>query len=189
VDEKRDSQQLDPAIVQFARFKARQLAGKYGFARHDAEDIQQDLLLDYLRRSRSFDSHRCSRRTFGRLVIDNHIAAIIAGQRAACRDHRICPFSFDHRDEDLVQPQLGEILRDQRLAESLLNLQLDVDRMLLQLPAALIRICRLLMVCDSAVDAAARAGISRATLYRRLQEIRRSFVEAGWADEEAQPPA
>jgi DNA-directed RNA polymerase specialized sigma24 family protein len=185
VDEKRDDQQVDPAIVQFARFKGRQLAGRYGFPRHDAEDIQQELLLDYLQRSKSFDSHRCNRRSFARLVVNHRVATLLKAQKAACRDPRVCRSSLDESAGGPSLAQRGEILRDLRSVESNLNLRLDVERILRCLPAALMSICRLLMVCDSAVDAASRAGISRATLYRRLQEVRRAFAEAGWVDTEA----
>ncbi len=44
------------------------------------------------------------------------------------------------------------------------------------------------MVCDSAVEVAAKAGISRATLYRRVHQARNAFIEAGWADREARTP-
>jgi DNA-directed RNA polymerase specialized sigma24 family protein len=188
MDETEHQQQVDPAILRLARFKGHQLAGKFGFARHDDEDIQQDLLLDYLRRSRSFESHRCSRRTFGQRVINNRVATLIEAQKAACRDHRVQRISLDQSPDDQTDsnlPRLDQILFrvakpcSQRSADSQLNLRLDVERILIRLPSALVSICRLVMACDSAMDVAATAGISRATLYRRLGQVRAAFAEAG----------
>jgi hypothetical protein len=69
-----------------------------------------------------------------------------------------------------------------RSEEAKLNLRLDVERILIRLPAGRVKLCRLLMAGGSAVDVATVVGISRATLYRRLQEIRMAFVEARWGE-------
>jgi DNA-directed RNA polymerase specialized sigma24 family protein len=192
--DEREDQQIDPAVLRLARFKGRQLAGKYGFAGDDAEDIQQELLLDYLKRSLSFDAHRCNRRTFARLVFDHHAAALIEAQTAGCRDHRLCRISLDQvagqhqsRGPEQVEWRVGKPC-ERRFSESRFNTKLDVERTLIRLPAVLASICRLLMVCDSAVEVAAKAGISRATLYRRVHQARNAFIEAGWADREARTP-
>ncbi len=189
MDETDQGQQLDPAILRLARFKGRQLAGKYGFARHEDEDIQQELLLDYLQRSRSFDSHRCSHQTFTRLVVNNRRGRLIEAQKARCRDYRLCRISLDQPFDPPGgphSPRLDQILViiarpcGWRSLESQLNLRVDVERILIRLPAGLMKVCRLLMAGDSAVDVAAMVGVSRATLYRRLEHVRAAFVKAGF---------
>ncbi len=186
MDESNHQQLLDPTIFRLTRFKARQLAGRFGFAYHDVEDIQQDLLLDFLCRSRRFDSHRCSRRTFARFVVNNRVAALVQARKAACRDHRVDRLSLDHpigqQDGSGFPSFSGADIANQRRwmsLESQLNLRLDVAGVLIRLPAALVDVCRLLMVSDSATDAAAKAGISRATFYRRIAKVRTAFAEAG----------
>jgi transcriptional regulator of acetoin/glycerol metabolism len=37
----------------------------------------------------------------------------------------------------------------------------------------------LLMVCETSSEAALKAGISRATLYRRMNTLRAAFLQAG----------
>jgi RNA polymerase sigma factor (sigma-70 family) len=183
MDEKERHEQIDPIILRLARFKGHQLAGKYGFARHDAEDIQQNLLLDYLQRSMAFDSHRCSHRSFARLVVNNRISSLLETQKAACRDHRVRQVSLDQSPDETSQ--VDRILSrtgnpcDRRSLESRLNLRLDIKRILSRLPTTLSQLCRLLVACDSHAEAAARAGISRATLYRRIKELQAVFIQGG----------
>ena len=112
VDEQGFQPQIDPDILQLTRIKSRRLAGRYGFARHDVEDIQQELLLDYLQRSSSFDAHRCTRRTFALLVINNRIATLIEAKQAACRDYRACRISLDQPRDHLgrKQSEVGDAL-------------------------------------------------------------------------------
>src|SRR5580698_2601982 len=184
MDERERHQQVNPAILKITRFKSQQLAGRFGFASYDDEDIQQDLLLDYLQRSRFFDCHRCSRRSFARLVIDNRIATLIAAQQAACRDYRACRISLDQpisaarnrSDASDVLTGSTASSAECRFDESL---ELDVQRVLDRLPAALVHLCRLLMVCETSSEAAAKAGISRATLYRQIHQAQAVFAQAG----------
>ncbi|MDP8988615.1 MAG: hypothetical protein M3N41_00855 [Acidobacteriota bacterium] len=187
MDEHYFEPQIDPAVLRLTRFKSRRLAGNYGFARHDAEDIQQELLVDSLQRSKSFDAHRCTGRTFAQLVVNNRIATIIEGQQAACRDYRACRISLDQPRDHLGRnpSEVGDALAGiaapfgGRLFEESLNLRLDVQLVLGRLPAALAYLCRLLMDCDTCAEAAARAEISRATLYRQIAKIRAVFVKEG----------
>jgi DNA-directed RNA polymerase specialized sigma24 family protein len=73
---------LDPEVLRVVRSKARRLAGKYGFHRYEAEDIQQELVLDYLTRSKRFDPSRSTRHRFARLIIKRRIATLIESQMA-----------------------------------------------------------------------------------------------------------
>src|SRR5580704_5589016 len=143
--------QIDRDILRLIRIKSRQLAGKYGFASFDADDIQQDLVLDYLKRSPSFNAHRCNRRTFTRLVVSNCVATIIAARKASRRDYRVHQLSLnqrlDRRDPNSLE--LGEILIDppSRAFEAGLNIAMDVDRLLARLPTGLADLCRSIMAC------------------------------------------
>jgi RNA polymerase sigma-70 factor (ECF subfamily) len=186
VDEQELPPQIDSAILKLTRLKSRYLVGKYGFGRHDAEDIQHELLLDYLKRSGSFDTSHFRRETFVRLVINHRIATIIEAQRAACRDYRVCWVSLDqptgHRERNSLK--LIDVMEDNaspfRQFESSLNLSLEVERVLRKLPADLRHLCRMLMQSENCAEAATMAGISRATLYRRIQWIREAFTRAGF---------
>lgn len=188
MDEHEPQQQIDPDIRRLICIKSRQLAGRHGFERSEAEDIEQDLLLDYLKRSKSFDAHRCGRRTFAQLLVNHHVATIVEARRARCRDYRACRRSldqnFDSRD-DPNSPELADVLAvcvdrsGTRPIEAILNLRVDVERTLARLPTLQADLCRILMVCETRAEAATRSGMSRATLYRHLGRLRVVFAQAG----------
>jgi RNA polymerase sigma factor (sigma-70 family) len=177
--------QIDPDVLRLARAKSWQLAGKYGFRLYDAEDIQQELVLDYLRRLRSFKPNRCNRRTFAALVIRNRISTLIAERSASSRGYRACHIAIEPTDcpfSDLVLTRIAfSALTDHRegiFPEERRVQQIDTTRVLEHLATPLRRICGLLMICDDISEVAYKAGISRATLYRRLVAIRAAFLQA-----------
>jgi hypothetical protein len=186
-----DCFQVDPSAYRYARLKSRQLAGKYGFLHADAVDIEHELLLDCLNRSRAHDGTRCSPHTFFRLVIDHRISTLIESQKAACRDYRLSRLSLDAPlstggGSPYVRSDLktGDCYPGPRSAastspETLWQLRTDLDRLLAQMPAKLSCICRLIIDGVGAGDIVARTGVSRATLYRRLGQIRSLFERAG----------
>jgi RNA polymerase sigma factor (sigma-70 family) len=178
--------QIDPDVLRLALAKSWQLAGKYGFRFHDAEDIQQELVLDYLRRLRSFKPNRCNRRTFAALVIRNRISTLIAERSATSRGYRARHIAIDEPTDgpfsDLgIARTASSALIDHRegiFPEERRVQQIDTTRVLEHLATPLRRICALLMICDDISEVASKAGISRATLYRRLVAIRAAFLQA-----------
>jgi len=183
VDEHGFDDHLDPHAYRYVAFKSHQLAGRYGFSRDDAEDIQQELLLDLLRRSRSYDGRRCARQTFAHRVVENRASDLIAFQTAACRDFRICRLSLDAPVGSIHgEPfTLADMIADTRPGHTECDWRLrwDVRQAIAALPEEHAAICKLLLLGENALSVAARTRASRATLYRRLRKIRRHFDEAG----------
>lgn len=184
MDDDRSTHSLDDETLGFVRFKARQIAGRYGFHRDEFEDVQQTLIAHCLERMARFDSRRGSPHTFASIVINRGIATIIESQKARCRDYRLCQ-SFDSL------PDLGKSIAEgedySRLASYSRSfeqtfLTLDVQRTVAVLPPELRRICHLLMVIDRLAGVAKAAGVSRATLHRRMRSIRAAFVQARLSD-------
>jgi DNA-directed RNA polymerase specialized sigma24 family protein len=180
VDEQHFPSEIDPDVIRRIRFKGQQLADKYGFAKYDAEDIQQDLLLDYLQRSRSYDPCRCGRRTFARLIVNNCIATVVQARKTSRRGHQARGLSLNEPLDrhDPRSPELAEGIIDPStdVLAARLNLALDIDRFLARLPATLASLCSSIMTCNTSGEAAAKVGLSRATFYRRLRRVRNEFA-------------
>lgn len=179
---------LSSATVRLIRFKARQIAGRFGFARDEFLDLQQTLLAHCLERSRSFDSGRSSRDRFTRVIVERQVATIISAQKAQRRDYRLCESLRVRRDNPESRPghrswdsgkcdypMLG--IGHFESPEWSLLLKCDVERTMAILPPELREVCRLLMVTDGIASVAVIVGISRAALYRRISEIRAVFVK------------
>ena len=177
MEEQAFANELDLDVRRVVAFKALQLAGSYGFSRDEASDIAQDLALDYLKRRARYDRSRSAPGTFLRTVVGNRSATLAKRQSAQCRDYRRT-VSIRH-DVGGPSAQRASATTCRNLREVRQNFRLDVIAAVKRLPPQLRRICELLIVLESASEVAETLAISRATLYRRLIEIRDLFSEMG----------
>lgn len=173
------------------KHNARKLAGTNGFTESDTEDIEQELVLDLLRRLPRFDERRSGRRTFISRLVENRIRTMIKHQTAKRRDYRRTVGSLD----ETVDPHDGD--SDSRLdqcssdqgehslvsqlltSEQRLDLRIDIRGLLERLPPEQRTICLLLMEGERAVTVADLLGISRSTLYERISLLRTRMHKEG----------
>ena len=181
---------IDPSILSAIRGKAAHLIGACGFSAADRADLQQELVFDCLSRLGKFDPTKSSHRTFLHRVVGHRVATLVDAKMAACRDYRLCRDSIDDpvrlpTDESIP---LGETVSaddyEARSGRSALSscertvLQIDVARLIAALPAELAAVA-VVLKSAGAVEAGRRLGISRATVYRRISQIREVFAAAG----------
>lgn len=181
---------MDPWVLRVVRTKAASLIGTYGFTSADRDDIRQELLLDYIVRFRKFNPAKSSRRTFLHRVVRHRVATLVDARRAACRDYRLCQGSLDSspgvawsnpipigETEPIAN---GEDLTGRRARSSwvLMELEVDVSKVIATLPLELAAVA-VALKSAGVVEAARRLGLSRATVYRRITQIRELFEMAG----------
>ena len=147
---------IDPYAVEIIRFKARQLVGQAGFTVADREDLEQELILDLLRRMPKYDSKRAKRNTF--------IARMV--ERAEKLDQEDCLLRTH------VQP---------RAAEELRSLALDVAAIVETLPPELRAFCRRLGQ-ETVSEISRDTGVPRGTLYKSIHRLWEIFEDAGLKD-------
>lgn len=165
---------LDEADAAAARLRRR-----LGLPRADLDDLRQDLLLDLIRRLPAFDSNRGSVGAFAGIVLRNQacrIAARVARERRATGGRLL---SLDERSGDgtTIGDRLGET--DSLSAwhghcialEAAIDVRIDLARALGALHAPDRSLCAAATQCPVRVLAERGLG-SRATLYRRLRELR-----------------
>ena len=185
---------IDPYAVEIIRFKARQLVGQAGFTASDRDDLEQELILDLLRRLPKYDPSRAKRNTFIARVVEHKIANLIEAQTAHKRDYRRCPCSLNERFED--EDEGRSVERAEKLnqedyllrtcvqpgaAEELRGLALDVATVVETLPPELRDLCRRLEQ-ETVSEISRDTGVSRATLYQSVTKLRAIFVDAGLKD-------
>ncbi|MCC7409986.1 MAG: sigma-70 family RNA polymerase sigma factor [Phycisphaeraceae bacterium] len=172
-------------------FKARQVIGHHGFTQADFPDLRQELLQDILARMPKFNGSRAGAKTFISRLIDHRIADIIEHRCAGCRDHQREESSLD----DWVRDELGKwqtqgALTDEdrgkahrgispRSRQERAELILDVHEVVDSLPPDLRDLVEHLLRSETVVGIARVTGLSSSTLYRRLEQIRVRFREAG----------
>ena len=185
---------VDAYAVEIIRYKARQLVGQAGFTVADRDDLEQELILDLLRRLPKYDPKRAKRNTFIARVVEHKIANLIEKQTAHKRDYRRCPCSLNERFEEEEEGRSVEraetldqedyLLRigvEPGAPEELRALALDVAAVLETLPAELGELCQRLKQ-ETVSEISRDTGVPRASLYERINRLREIFEDAGLKD-------
>lgn len=165
---------FDSFAIQQAGIRASQLVASSGFNRTDWDDLRQDLLLDYLKRSRHYQPRRGDHRGFIFGVVRNRAA------RLAVQQSRRPTFISGVDDDVLAGNPFAE--KSVSAPAKSLDLQMDVRRVVASLPEHLREVAALL--CQMSVAEVRReTGKSRPRIYQMIGEIRHAFQEAGLAPE------
>lgn len=184
---------IDEYTVRLITFKARQLTAHPGFSDADREDLEQELLLDLLRRQPKYDPKRAQNSTFLARVVEHRAATLIEERKAGLRDYRLQAFSLDDHidDEDGVRCERSETFdqddyllrtgRQTRPSDEMRDLGIDVRSVVDQLPPKLRDLCQRLMR-DSITDVSRETGMPRSTLYGIIGKVRAAFKDAGLED-------
>ena len=180
---------LDEYAVKLIRHKARQLVGRAGFVEADRHDLEQELVLDLLRRLPRFDPTLAKRETFIARLVEHQVATLVESQKAGIRDYRRCAGSLDERREEpdgtsadgppvLDQDEyLRETVAASRRDEDLHTLRLDLERVLAELPVDLRALCARLQT-SSVSDVSRETGVPRGTVYEAIRRLRTRFERA-----------
>ena len=184
---------IDPYAAGLIRFKARQLVGQAGFTASDREDIEQELILDLLRRLPKYDPKRAQRNTFIARVVEHRVATLIEAQKAGIRDYRRCRCSlnecFEDEDGRSVErvdtfDQEDYLLRtggQSRSSEELSALAIDVAAVLERLPRELRNLCWRLKT-ETVTEISRDTCVPRGTIYESIKKLREIFEDAGLKD-------
>ena len=184
---------IDAYAVGLIRYKARQLVGQAGFTVSDRDDLEQELVLDLLRRLPKYDPKRAQRNTFIARVVEHRVASLIEAQKAGIRDYRRCRCSLNDRFEDEngrsveraeTLDQEGYLLRtgaQSRPSDELSALAIDVAVVLETLPPEL-RELRRRLEAATVTEISRDTGVPRGTLYESIKKLREIFEDAGLKD-------
>ena len=181
---------IDGYAVGLIKYKARQLIRQAGFTASDRDDLEQELILDLLRRRPKYNPKRAQFNTFIARVVEHRVASLIEAQKAGIRDYRRCPFSLNDRFEDAegrsvermeTIDQEDYLLRtgaQSRPSDELSALALDVAAVLEALPPELRELCRRLKA-ESVTEISRDTGVPRGTIYESIKKLREIFEDAG----------
>ncbi len=157
----------------------------------EVRDLQQEFAVHLLRRFEHYDerrsspatfaSHSCRQRTLQlleRLTAKKRNSASIAQSLSAPVDTK-GGRQFELADTIADDPCAIRLGQRSRLAAELIELRIDVQRVFKTLPAELADVAERLMKGDGPAEISASLEISRATVYRRIAQLRICLRRAG----------
>lgn len=180
-------------VAGLVRGKTRELVRRTGFNRSDADDVEQEVAVDLLRRLARFDPAKASLRTFATRVVEHHVSTLIESRAAACRDWRRAQVSLDEmvRDEtgDVVprwQTLDGEACGARRRGDepdeaAEHDLRLDVRNAVAALEPGLREMAEKLSAATP-TEVARATGRPRTTIYESIGRIGEALGDEGLSD-------
>ena len=168
---------LDPRVIKSLRYHARRLSGRVPHM--DLADLEQCFAVHVLSRLNYYDGQRADLGTFTDRILTNLARNLISAAYAEKRTADRTASSID--DVAPTGPSAGLPLapgaHDPDWEEQI-HLRRDVERVVSGLPPHLREICSWLS-CGSVTDASRRSGLSRPSIYGRIERVRRAFKRAG----------
>ena len=167
--------EIDPLIIKHAAIRARLLVTTARFPVDMVDDLQQELMMDCLRRETKYDSSRGHWEGFVRAIMRNHSTVLIA-RRSRRIKHEV--LADDHFDQSLDGKALSAEFAMHHDPTRTLDLSLDIQRVLKGLPLHLQVLAWLLsnssikQICDS-------TGRSRSWVYQMIHQLRDAFAASG----------
>jgi DNA-directed RNA polymerase specialized sigma24 family protein len=174
---------VDPRVLKHIRTTARRLTGDKAIPGMDAQDIEQDLVLDLWRRRAAFDPSRATFRTFADRVVAHRVATLTGPTVRLAAERATLSLDLPAANDD-GDATLADILSDPDEPADLdeqHGLRLDVRRFVAGLTPALKRCCAILLA-PNVTEAAAAAGLHRSSVYESAQRLRRLAAAAGLQD-------
>ena len=186
---------LTPGVLLAIRceaFRAWRTLWRYGL---EPKDLRQELFLHLAHAQSHYDAGRSSPATFATHVCRRRSSQLVEATTTVKRGGGAVPRSLaepvklGERNGAAIMAELAETISDDaytmrtgrrsRPFAELLSLCIDVNRAITRLPAELADVANLLASGMPAVEVAQHLQISRATLYRRIGQLRHVFREAG----------
>ncbi|MHB1463357.1 MAG: hypothetical protein ACYC1M_18875 [Armatimonadota bacterium] len=181
---------LDSYCVSLIHLKACRLIGNYGYTKSDKDDIEQELALHLRHSLPRYNPALGTLKTFVNCVLGNKIRSMIREHVTYLYDSRMNGPSLsdpvaqesgerlnrvDIIDSDDYLIRMGKISR--RECE-LIELRIDVERVVSRLPANLQELCEQLGR-QSIAEVSRDTGWSRGKIYDMKQVLLDAFIEGG----------
>ncbi len=182
------AQPIPDEIVTIIRRRSKSVAPRIGVCPGDRDDIEQELMIHAWQRSSQYDHHRGTIVVFLGRVVDHRIRHLLEAAGAQKRGGGVRSLSLetplpDARGQpvaliDVLSEHDHPWCADALPADEHANLRIDLMRALKGLPDRLVALCQQLTQATVA-EISRETGVSRASVYSALGEVRTAFRAAG----------
>lgn len=185
---------FDDYAITYIRLKVRQLIKRCGFNASDRDDLEQEIALHLFEHLREHDPERGTVKTFIACIVENKVRTMIRVRNRRIKNLDFPLFSLNEEipEEDSfgVMQRMEAIDREDYLLGAgllsrpvleMLEMRLDIDRVVSDLPPALREICEGLKT-QTVTQISAATGASRQQVYDAIRKLRGIFDEAGLKD-------
>lgn len=161
----------------YARKKAAELIGHFGFVESDEEDLAQTLLLKLLERWPQFNPNQASPGRFISWAIQKGVADLVRDKQQQNEFEPtvpvpVEPFAADEEFGDMSSCRVAD-------PSAQASLRMDVATVLQRLPPELRQVAELLQQ-HSVAEIVRLTGKSRSAIRYAARQIREAFVQAGF---------
>ena len=177
---------VDAYAVIKIRYQARRLALSRALHPSDLEDLEQELMLDLLRRLPAFDPSKASRNSFIARLVENHAATLIkaalAGKRGAAIPHESLQATI-HEEAgdpialgDTIPAEAGLWAPSGRGWDEAIALRHDLAQAIRRLSPRLVSLCGRLAT-GTVTEVSRATGMSRPAIYDAIAKLRVALTE------------
>lgn len=168
---------IDQYVVNQVRYHARKLIRHPGIHGMEVEDIEQELMLDYLSRSQAYDPEKAGWKTFVDRILNHKCANIIEDAKAKKRGGGVQEVSLDAwlEGRDGEDDELPDHVYDRTEA---IHFAIDLNQVIRDLPEPLASLLVQLGIYNVS-EISQRTGVPRSTLYGSINELRGRLREQG----------
>lgn len=186
-------QDIDEYAIRIIKHKAKRLVGSAGLTDSDREDLEQEMVLDLLRRLPKFNPQRARRNTFINRIVEHKAATILESRKAGKRDYRRSAFSLNDRMENREGDSIERIEtidqedyfrrtgNSSRPLDEMGDLTIDVREAVNRLEPGLRAFCQRLQA-ETVTEISRDTGVPRGTIYESIKELRDLLNDAGLKD-------
>ena len=167
--------EIDPLIIKHAAIRARLLVTSAGFPLDTVDDLEQELMMDCLRRETKYDCSRGDWEGFVRAIMRNHSTVLIARRLRRIKHEVLAEDIFDQ-----LPDREGSSIENFAHIDPTrgLDLSIDIQRVLNGLPSHLQELAWLL--ADSSIKQICEStGRSRSWVYQMIHQLRDAFAASG----------
>lgn len=173
-----DPPEIDDYALERIHYRSSRLARQFNLTETEQEDYAQDMVVELLSALSNFDQKQSARNTFIERILDKFVKNAIRKELHRRRRGFNSAAPLDHLSEKCVpvtnDPRSGQMSEVEQM-----DMKMDVQTILSQMPAPLRRLCGLIQD-HSITQISKKLNLHRTSIYRQIEEIREHFVRGGY---------